>query len=420
MENKKKLFYGWFIVAASFVILFAINGAIINTFGVFVKPVSESMGWSRTKFSIVLGVGALGMAIGSPFAGRMMDRFGARKTMVLGCILCGSGMALAGGATSVVHFYILFIAVGLGLAAASMLPASLVIANWFDRQRGLAMGLAFMGTSFGGMVMNPVDTYLVETYGWRTTYVILGIGMMLITIPLVVLMIRTRPSEMNLLPDGDEKVEETPQELSGHSLTEALRTRAFWFIAANMFLTNFMANGIIAHGIPHLTDIGHSPMFAAMATGISMGFMTLGKVGLGLSADRWGARRTFVLSAMMTAVGLWILLISRQPWLAMLYAFAFGFPQGGPLALTPMVAADCHGLSSFGSIFGLMTFFSIMGAGIGPVVIAKMYDNSGSYQGAFTLLIVLTLVSALCIHMARPAAGSDFDRIEAEGGAAEL
>ncbi len=264
------------------------------------------------------------------------------------------------------------------------------------------MGIAFMGTSFGGAIMNPVNTELVLTYGWRTSYVIIGLGVMIISIPLILIFIRTRPSDMDLLPDGEQPAQEEPDIPSGHTLNEAIRTSAFWLIAVNMFLTNFMANGVINHGIPHLTDIGHSPTFAGIVTGISMLFMTLGKVSLGLCADRWGARPTFALSALVTAVGVWVLIIAGQPWLAILYAIVFGFPQGGPLALTPLVAADCHGLANFGAIFGAMTFFSILGAGVGPIVIAAMYDSSGSYTGAFALLIVITLISALCIYMARP------------------
>jgi sugar phosphate permease len=145
-----------------------------------------------------------------------------------------------------------------------------------------------------------------------------------------------------------------------------------------------------------------------------MGFMTLGKVTLGMCADRWGARTTFALSAIMTAIGLWILIMAGHPWLAFLYAVVFGFPQGGPLALTPMVAADCHGLANFGAIFGAMNFFSILGAGIGPVVIAKMRDSSGSYDSALTLLIVLTLISAVCIYLAKPSKSAAFQAVGSE------
>jgi len=409
MSDKQKLFYGWLVVGASFTILFAINGGIINTFGVFFKPVCESMGWTRTRFATILGLGALGMAIGSPFAGKVIDVIGVRKTMVFGVVLTGVGLALAGAATELWQFIVLFFIVGIGFSASSMLPASVVIANWFNQKRGVAMGIAFMGTSFGGAIMNPVNTKLVITYGWRTSYLILGLGVMVVSVPLILLFIRTRPSDMGLLPDGEEPTQEEPDIPSGHTLNDAIRTWAFWLIAANMFLTNFMANGIIQHGIPHLTDIGHSPTFAGRVTGLSMFFMTLGKVSLGLCADRWGARPTFALSAVMTAVGIWILVMAGHPWLAVLYAVVFGFPQGGPLALTPMVAADCHGLSSFGTIFGTMTFFSILGAGVGPIVIGAMYESSGSYLTAFILLIALTLVSSLCIYMARPPKGATFN-----------
>lgn len=401
MERPREIFYGWFIVAASFAILFAIHGAIINTFGVFVKPVSESMGWGRATFSVALGIGALAMAFGAPFVGRMIDTLGAKKTMLAGCALCGAGTALLGGARELWHFYVLFTVVGLGLSAATMVPVSVVVANWFDQKRGLAMGIAFTGTSLGGMFMNPVNTKLVETFGWRKSYVLLAIAITAVAVPLVLLIIRTRPSEMGLQPDGGIPAEKEAKPISGHTLKQALRTSAFWFIAANMLLTNFMANAIGVHCIPYLTDIGHSAMTAATTFGLSMGFMTLGKIGLGFWADRWGARRTFVLSAVMTAAGIGTLMLATPWWMLAIFVFMYGFPQGGPLTLTPLVTADCHGLSNFGSIFGLLTLFSILGAAFGPVVVGLMYDTTHSYQGAFALLIVLTLLSGYCIHMAR-------------------
>ncbi len=404
MKRPNKVFFGWFIVAASFLVVFSLNGVIINTFGVFFKPVSESMGWSRATFSATLAIGALAMAAGAPFVGRMIDTIGASKTMLAGCLLCGGGMAALGAATRLEHFYILFAIVGLGLSASTMIPVSLLIANWFVRKRGIAMGAAFTGTSIGGMIMNPVNTYLVQTFDWRKSYVILGAAILLVTVPLVLFVIRTRPSDVGLLPDGDEAGEKEVKELTGHTLNQAFRTPAFWFIAANMFLVTVMSQAIGVHCIPYLTDIGHSEMTAAFVFGASLGFMTIGKVGLGVYADRWGARPTFVYSIVVTAVGIGILMLAKPLWVAMLFAVVFGFAQGGPLTLTPMVTADCHGLSNFGSIFGTLTFFSIVGAAVGPVVVGKMYDATQphTYQGAFALLIIITLMSAYCIYRAKP------------------
>ncbi|GAB4344196.1 MAG: MFS transporter [Candidatus Abyssubacteria bacterium] len=406
-NSRTPIFYGWIIVATSFLILFAFNGVIINTFGVFFKPVSESMGWSRATFSVALGIGAIAMAVGSPFVGRMMDSFGANKTMLVGCLLNGIGMMWLGKATQLWHFYLLFAVVGLGLAATTAIPVSLLIANWFIRKRGKAMGLAFMGTSAGGMIMNPVNTHLLHELGWRNAYIVLGAGMLIFTTPLVLFLVKTRPSELKLVPDGEEHSADTGAVLTGHTLSEALRTSAFWFIAANMFLTTFMAQAIGVHCVPYLTDIGHSDMRAAWTYGISLGFMTLGKVVLGAIADRKGSRETFVLSAIMTAIGIGILMGASPFWAALLFAVVFGFPQGGPLTLTPMVAADCHGLANFGAIFGAASFFSILGAAVGPIVVGKMYDMSEphTYQWAFVLLILMTLASAYCIHRARTEPG---------------
>jgi MFS family permease len=401
MKRFDKVFYGWFIVAAGFTVLFSLHGVIINTFGVFLKPVSESMGWSRVGMPVALGIGAIAMALGSPFVGRFLDALGARKTMITGCLLCGSGMGMIGVARESWQIYALFAVVGLGLAAATSVPVSLLIANWFQQKRGIAMGAAFMGTSLGGMIMNPVNTYLLQLYGWRKSYIILGIAMSLVTIPIALLIIRTRPSEMNLFPDGNDPAEKEIVPLTGQSLQDAMRTSAFWFIAANMLLTNFMANAIGVHCIAYLTDIGHTKMVAAVGYGLALGFMTLGKVGLGWQADRKGARQTFVLSAIMTSLGIGILMFAKPVWVVILFAFVFGYPQGGPLTLTPMVTADCHGLANFGAIFGLQTLFSILGAAFGPIVIGMMYDNSKSYHGGFLLLIVLTLMSSVCIYWAR-------------------
>lgn len=402
-DSRKPIFYGWIIVATCFIILFAFNGVIINTFGVFFKPVSESMGWSRATFSVALGIGAIAMAVGSPFVGRVMDSIGASRTMLAGCLLCGIGMMWLGKATHLWHFYVLFAVVGLGLAATTAIPVSLLIANWFTRKRGKAMGLAFMGTSAGGMVMNPVNTRLLHELGWRNSYIVLGIAMLIVTLPLVFFFVRTRPSDLKLVPDGEAAETHTHVALTGHTLNEAIRTSAFWFIAANMFLTTFMAQAIGVHCVPYLTDIGHSDMRAAWTYGISLGFMTLGKVVLGAIADRKGSRPTFVLSAIMTAIGIGILMGATPFSIALLFAVVYGFPQGGPLTLTPMVTADCHGLSNFGAIFGAVSFFSILGAAVGPIVVGKMYDMTepNTYKWAFVLLILMTLASAYCIHMAR-------------------
>ncbi|RJP66768.1 MAG: MFS transporter [Candidatus Abyssobacteria bacterium SURF_17] len=401
MNSSSRIFYGWFVVLACFLVLFSLHGVIINTFGVFFKPVSESMGWSRATFSLALAIGAIAMAFGAPFVGKMLDSFGAAKTMLVGALLCGIGMGLLGSATNLLQFYVLFAVVGLGLSASTSIPVSLLIANWFERRRGIAMGMAFTGTSLGGMIMNPVNTYLVQRFGWRHSYVILAVAITVATVPLILLIVKTRPSEMHLLPDGEKPTTSGLKRLTGQNLQDAIRTSTFWFIAANMFLINFMANAVGVHGIPYLTDIGHSEMTAGITVGASMGFMTLGKLGFGFGADRWGARPSFVLSCLLTAVGIGILMAGSNLWMLALFVFIYGFPQGGPLALTPLIAAECHGLLNFGSIYGVMTLFSILGAAIGPVVVGKIYDVTHTYQGAFLLLIAITLVSAYCIHRAR-------------------
>ena len=160
-DRTQKLFYGYYVAFACFAIMFLLYGCILNTFAIFLKPIAEAMNWSRGALSVAMMVGAFGMAVSAPIAGKLMDRIGAKPVMIAGCLMIGIGILTASRITQIWQIYILYTFVGCGLACGTIIPCSLIISNWFISRRGMAMGIMAMGTSTGGMVMSPIANWII-------------------------------------------------------------------------------------------------------------------------------------------------------------------------------------------------------------------------------------------------------------------
>jgi len=403
-QTEKRLFYGWWIVAACFVVNFIVFGISVNTFTVYVKPIETDLGWSRASVSMAVTLAALAMGAVAPFIGRLIDRSGARVLMAAGAAIVGTCSLLISYANSLPYFYTLFVISGVGQAGATLIPVSFVISNWFSEKRARALGVAMTGTGLGAMVMVPVTSWIVSTWGRRVSYRIMGC-LILTVVPVTLLIIRTSPSEMGLLPDGADHAgpnRETEIDASeGLSLGEALRTRAFWLIGSMMVLSGLSAMGVAVHLMPYLTDIGHLHAAAALIISIISGLTVAGKIGLGLLADHRGVRPTIGLSYAVMLVGLVLLLNAQSFAGACAFAVVWGFAIGSPLLLNPTLTAECLGLKNFGAIFGVLTLFNTVGAAAGAVLSGVIYDSAGTYVPAFVLYIVLLAIAGVCGVMAR-------------------
>ena len=283
------IFYGWYIVAVCFAVNFIVFGISVNTFTVYVKPIEADLGWSRGEISLAISLGAIAMGIGAPFIGRLIDRTGARLAMATGATVIGVCTILLSRTQSLPYFYAIFIVSGIGQGGATLIPISLVIANWFTVTRGKALGIAMTGTGLGAMVMVPVTSWIVVHWGWRSSYLVMGC-LILLMVPLILASIRTRPADMGLLPDGARVAEGEPASAEGLSVAEAFRTPAFWLIGTMMVLAGMVAMGVGVHLMPYLTDLGHPEARASLLIAIVSGLTVIGKIGMGFIADRWGAR----------------------------------------------------------------------------------------------------------------------------------
>jgi MFS family permease len=401
-DGRGRIFYGWHIVAVCWIVNFVVFGISVNTFTVYVKPIQADLGWSRGEISLAISLGAVAMGLGAPFIGRLIDRIGARLAMATGAAVIGVCTILLSRAQSLPYFYALFVLSGIGQGAATIIPVSLVISNWFTAMRGKALGTAMTGTGLGAMVMVPVSTWIVTGWGWRTSYAIMGC-IILLMVPLNLLFIRTRPSDMGLLADGGLATEEEPAASVGLAVPEAVRTQAFWMIGAMMVLAGLVAMGVGVHLMPYLTDIGHAESRASLIIAVISGMTFVGKISLGFIADRWGVRPTVALAFGLILAGILLLMGAGALPVAFVFAIVYGFGIGAPLVVNPALTADCLGLKHFGAVFGILTLLNTAGVALGAVITGFIYDAAGSYIPALLLFVALTAVAGLSGVVARRA-----------------
>jgi MFS family permease len=379
----------WLVVGSLFATLFFVFGSGYNTGGVFFTPLLQHFGWSRAQVSLLQTTLALSAGVVVPLVGWLLDRLEARVVMVTGAGLTGIGFLLASRADAFVPMVVAYALIGVGLGAATLLPVSLVVANWFGAKRGLALGLAMGGTSVGGMVMTLVASRALEHGGWREGYLALALPIFVVVMPLVALTVRTRP------PAGTAStVAEAARTLPGLEVKTALRVRSFWLIGLAQFFYSFAASGTNLHAIPYFMGIGYGAARAALFMSLVLGIAGAGKLVMGLLADRIGGRRALVLNFVLHACGMVMLLFAANPAVMAAFLGIYGLTVGAPLTLMPLVMADSFGLKRFGSLSGLLGLFNILGAAAGPVVAGRIFDLTSSYAAAFQIFTLALLLGA--------------------------
>ncbi|MDR3718162.1 MAG: MFS transporter [Bryobacteraceae bacterium] len=377
---------GWRVVAAAyFGVMVGFGSLLVFTFSIFLKPLSVEFGWSRESISAAFGLAALTVAVCSPPLGHLLDRFGPRK-IVLPCMAV-FGVAFASLSTltpSLAHLYATFVVIGIVGNGTTQMGYSRAVSTWFDRQRGLALSLVMAGVGTGAMLFPPLAQRLISGFGWRFAYASLGGVILLLGIPLTALFVREKPRER------------TAERHDEHGVTVAagLRSRAFWIIVATLFLGSMSVNGAITHLSPLLTDRGISTDSAALAAS-TLGLASFcGRLLTGYLLDRFFAPRVGLCLLAGTAGGILLLASARTAPGGLLAAALIGFGLGGEADITPYLLTRYFGLRSFSTLYGFTwTAYAIAGA-IGPVVMGRAFDATGSYTTLLTLLAAATLVSA--------------------------
>src|SRR5216683_5997841 len=385
---------GWIIVAAFFVTLLLVFGSGYNTGGLFFPHLLKHFGWKRAQLSTLQGAALpLSAGLSAPLIGWLLDRVEARVVMVAGVIMTGVSFLICSRVDSFGPLFGAYVLLGVGIGASTLLPCALVIANWFGARRGLAMGLTFAGTSLGGAAMTMVGNFAIVRGGWRAGYVALAIPMFVIVVPLIILVVRTRPPQAEGV-----SVAQASDALPGFELREAFRTRSFWTIATAQFFFAAVAAGAGLHLITYLTELGYTPSFAAGIMSIGFVFAAVGKLSMGIIADRVSARIALSINFLLAGVGMMLIFGAARIAVLVPFVLIFGLTLGAPLVLVPMLVAESLGLKRFGSIGGIAGVFNTIGAFVGPVGAGKIYDMTGSYVPAFEVFVVMCVLGAVASY----------------------
>jgi MFS family permease len=397
---------GWIIVGAICVTMFFIWGAI-NSSAVFFVPVLKHFGWTRAKFSVAMSIGWVTGGATGPLIGWLADRVNPKRMIVVGATITGVLYILLSRATTFGEFLAINGLFGICVGASTTIPCSILIASWFERQRGLAIGIAFAAAPIGGAGMTPLANYIITVAGWRAGYFALALPILVVVVPLVVLLVRPANSR----DDGASAATAdaavlAPVQVSGFELWQARKTRSFWLICAVQILVGSTL-GMGPHYVAYLTGLGYSAAFAATVVSMFLVMTTLGALLGGPFSDRVGARTAMTLTCILGALGAAGLMGASHPLGLMVTILAGGFALGAYGVQMPLVIIESLGVKRFGSLMGVTGVFYTIGAFISPIVAGRIFDVRGSYEIAIASFVVMFIASAVALLGCRTLAGEE-------------
>ncbi len=395
-----RIFYGWWMVLVCCISMAAGPILITGTFGIFVKPLAEEFGWSRGAISFGFSLVAFMISFYAPVIGVLIDRFGPRKVILSGAVVFGGGFCSFWFlSASLWLFYGSYLLTALGGACLTSLPFATIISRWFTQQRGIALGFMGTGVFLGGMYAPPLVTYVINNGGWRWAYVILGLIVWGVAIPMAGFFLTDTPQQKGLQPLGEgEAVRATDSTHHGSdrnlTVSEARKTLAFWCMAVSFALLSGVLHGCITHFAPLLTDQGLSSQQAATALMLLSAMGVLGRIIAGYLVDRFPPHLVAAGLFLGVVVGLIAAFSASDIRLAFVFAAMAGLGFGAETDLMPYLIAHHFGLSSFGRIFGWLYGAFAFGAVLGPLLMGVVFDTTGSYDLALTILIPATIIGA--------------------------
>ena len=403
-------FYGWVIVAVAFLGSGIGSGVSLWGASVFVLPMTEELGWSRAAFFSAFTVRGAIIGLSSPLVGPVLDtRHGARVAAVGGAVLMGGSLAALRYTDSVWEFVLLFgVAGGIADLGSGFMISQTIVPKWFVRKRGRALGIATAGVGLGATVFPGAISALVDGVGWRDAWVYLGASAGSVSL-LLALLVRTRPEDVGLLPDGaTEPVEpsRTRPAVEERSLTrsEAMRSPAFWLLTAAFALAGFGIMGFQTNWLPFLLEQDFSAAHA------SAGILFYGVIS-GLSRPVWGllGERTsprYLMMGSTTVTGFSILIFLRIGSLPALIAYmsVAGVAMGSYLILQSLLTANYFGRAHLGAVTSMMRPVAMATGALSPLLIGVLYDARGTYTPAFLVAAAAWLAAGMVVLLARPPA----------------
>jgi MFS family permease len=415
-SGKRRIFFGWYMVAASVVTNTIFSAAYFQGFGVLILPIERAFGWDRWVISAAMSLRQLESGIVSPAVGFLLDRFSARRLIFWSAVIAGVGFIGLGFITNIATFFLFFVIISLGASGVShAVTWPVIISRWFRRNRGLATGLAVMGPIFGSPLV-ILNTQIEEAYGWRV--VLFGYGaLILIVVTLISMIVRDRPEPYGMRPDGDPPEDSSFVEHAtgpsqrrpdaGLTLRAVFRTKEFWLFTSYLSGTFAVNSAVQAHMIPYFQqDIGLSAAWAAAVMSFVFILSGIGRIGGGFLLDRLDYRVVLAVVAAMMGMGLLYLQIFavKTVWATLPFAALFGISFGALVPMRGAVGSIMFGTRAIGRVIGILQGGPIAAGVVGPLVMGLIFDLNGNYSTAIWGLIVISaLMVPISLAMASPA-----------------
>jgi MFS family permease len=377
-------FFGWSIVLGCLIGVLASSGPLVQvTLGVFMSAMNTEFGWSRGEVSFIVTIYTAVTAALVPIVGRFMDRYGVKR-ILLPAVACSAILFMLPALIKELwHFYLAIFVYSIAGSVSTSLPYTRIISTWFDKRRGLLLGIVAGGVGIGFAIIPPLSHQFMVAFGWRGAYIALGLCILLVVVPALAFLIKDEPGDVGLKPDGtvEKHVSPSASPAIGLTLREAARTRVFWVLLLTTFAFSFFFNGILIHTIPLLNDHGFEPsqaVFAASLLGISM---LIARIVIGFFLDVMFAPRLAIITFLLGSAGLLLLALNLPYWVNLLAVVLVGIGMGAEADIVAFATSRYFGLKSFGRIYGCFFAFFYVGIGLGPLTLGLAHDRTGSYSG---------------------------------------
>lgn len=409
--RRPRFFYGWVIVAVTFLGEATASGAGGVAFSIFLRPMTEALGWSRTTYTAAATFQAAVNLVVTPVAGPLIDRYGARGIMVFGSLVAGSCYLLMTGVSEPWHFYVLYaLGAAMGLHELGNLVSGSVVSKWFVRKRGRALAISGLGLNVGAIVASSLVAFLIEAVGWRNAWAVLGVLVVLAVAPAAALFMRRTPEDVGLLPDGEAPETRPaaggpplppPREEPRWRLGEALRVRTTWYLLLAMNLYSLAAGALVNHQAAYFMDAGFSLQQAGALVAAIHALTLPAKLVWGFASERIPVRYCLLACYVARMAGVLVLPLGAGQGRVYWSVVFSGLGQGVG-ALVSQIWADYYGRRFIGTIRGVLGPFSLAASLAGPLFTAYMFDVAGTYDGAFLISGSVLVLASLLLYLARP------------------
>jgi len=412
MKKKAKIYYGWWIVLVTNIICMNGFGTWLYAFPSFFGPMTAEFGWTRAQTSGAASFRSVEGGIAGPIVGWLVDKFGSKNVILGSAVISGLGFILMSRVNSLIGFYLTYgLVVSVGMSGMLYIPAFTVIAKWFAKRLSLAFSLLAVGAALGGTFWSPAAAWLISNFGWRSAFLVIGIVIWIIVIPLSFLIIET-PAEKGLGMDNEplnEVVQQTgdpsePFVQPDYTARQALKSSTFWILAGAWFCQGMAFNVVFVHGVVALTDMGIDYLKAAALVGAITTVSFIGRTVLGVLGDYFDKRHLLFLAYLLISSGIFALAFAKNMYLVYIFIALYGVGYGGTVPVMASLRAEYFGRTALGKIQGFMSPVAMLAGAVGPVAAGYIFDKTGSYTFALNVVGVVVLIGGGILLFAKPKA----------------